>query len=120
MPSAFGEILSELVGETPGALGAVFIDVEGEAIDQFSHIPVFDILIAGAHWGIILRLVREFLARHRLGEADLLILHAELGDVIIKCIAEEYAVILALKPDAHLQSALRAMEHIAGAIRAEM
>jgi predicted regulator of Ras-like GTPase activity (Roadblock/LC7/MglB family) len=120
MPSAFGEILSELVGETPGALGAVFIDVEGEAIDQFSHIPIFDMLLVGAHWGIILRLVRELLEKHHLGAADLLILHAELGDVIIKCIEPEYAVVLALKPESHLHHALAAVDRIAEQIKVEM
>jgi len=120
MSSAFAEILAELVGQIPGALGAVFLDWEGEAVDQFSHIPLFDILLAGAHWGIVLRLVQECLDRYAWGSAELVVLNGPDTDIIIKRITGEYAVVLAMKAGHHLAHALTAVDKVTTEIRQEM
>lgn len=120
MPSLFGELLSELVGSIPGALGAVFIDWEGEAVDQFSHIPVMDILLVGAHWGVVLRLVKELLQKHRWGEPRMILLNGPDREILIKPITEDYCVVLAMRSGAHIASALEILERIAARIREEM
>ncbi len=120
MSSAFAEILSELVGQIPGALGAVFLDEEGEAVDQFSHIPLMDILLVGAHWGIVLRHVQELIGKHSWGEAQLVVLNGSETDIIIKPITAEYAVVLAMKAGHHLARALNAVDKVTADIEQEM
>lgn len=120
MHSAFAEILTELVGQIPGALGAVFLDWDGEAVDQFSHIPVMDILLVGAHWGLILRLVQNLVEKHAWGETQLVVLNGPETDIIIKPITNEYAVVLAMKAGHHLAHAITAVEKVTAAIEREM
>lgn len=120
MASAFAEILAELVGQVPGAIGAVFLDYEGEAVDQFSHIPLMDILLAGAHWGIILRHVENTVKRYAWGRTELLVLNGTQTDIIIKPITDEYAIVLAMKAGHHLAHALTAVERVTVDIEREM
>ncbi len=120
MPSAFAEILAELVGEIPGALGAVFLDWDGEAVDQFSHIPLFDILLVGAHWGIVLRHVNNLLENHAWGATQLVVLNGPKTDILIKPITEDYAIVLAMKAGHHLAHAISAMDSVTAAIEGEM
>jgi predicted regulator of Ras-like GTPase activity (Roadblock/LC7/MglB family) len=120
MPSAFAEILAELVGQIPGALGAVFLDWDGEAVDQFSHIPLFDILLVGAHWSIVLRLVHELVEKHAWGNTQLVVLNGPETDIIIKPITDDYAVVLAMKSGHHLAHAISAIDSVTGAIEREM
>jgi len=120
MSSAFAEILAELVGQVPGALGAIFLDWEGEAVDQFSHIPLFDILLAGAHWGIVLRQVEEVVVRYSWGNTELLVLNGPDTDIIIKPITREYALVLAMKSGHQLARALSAVDKVTAEIQQEM
>ena len=120
MASEFGEVLADLVGGTPGALGAVFIDWEGESVDQFGHIPEFDIRIMGAHWGIILNQVKTITERHGLGLPTSIMLSNEQSDVIIRTITEDYYVVLALKKGAHLATALKELDRAVSAIETMM
>ncbi len=120
MPSAFAEILAELVGEIPGALGAVFLDWDGEAVDQFSHIPVFDILLMAAHWGIVLRYVHELMGKHTWGETQLVVLNGPDTDILIKPITDEYAVVLTMKAGHHLAHAIDAVNKFSATIEQEM
>jgi len=113
-------MLADLVGQIPGAQGAVFLDWEGEAVDQFSHIPKFDMLLAGAHWGIVLRIVQAFHDKHSLGNTEVVILNGPETDIIIKPIDAEYSVVLAMDSGTHLASALNAIERVVSEIRAEM
>ncbi len=118
--SAFAEILAELVGQIPGALGAIFLDWDGEAVDQFSHIPVMDILLVGAHWAIVLRHVQELLEKHSWGEPELLVLNGPDTDIIIKPITSDYALVLAMKSGHQLARALSAVDKVSVEIRQEM
>ncbi|MDY0003699.1 MAG: roadblock/LC7 domain-containing protein [Polyangia bacterium] len=120
MPSLFGELLAELVGDIPGALGAVFIDWEGEAVDQFSHIPVMDILLVGAHWGVVLRQVRELLLKHGWGEPQVLLLNGQEREILIKPIAGEYCVVLAMRSGTHIATALESLNRVCAKIQREM
>ena len=61
--SAFGEILEQMVLRVPGAVGAIFADWEGEAVDQFAHIPPLDIQLVGAHWGVVFNAATQFLQK---------------------------------------------------------
>lgn len=120
MPSLFAEYLSELVGTVPGALGAVFLDWEGEAVDQFSHLPLMDILLVGAHWGVVLRMVQEVLEKHAWGEARMILLNGPDHDIVIRPITGEYCVVLAMRGGTHIATALEALDKVCDKIRTEM
>jgi predicted regulator of Ras-like GTPase activity (Roadblock/LC7/MglB family) len=120
MASEFAEILAELVGGIPGAVGAVFVDWDGEAVDQFGHIPEFDIRVFGAHWGIIVNLVKQLLSSKEYGRTQLIILSSERRDVLIQTVSSDYFVILSMKRGSHLGMAIKQLDRVSAALREEM
>jgi predicted regulator of Ras-like GTPase activity (Roadblock/LC7/MglB family) len=120
MASEFGEILAELVGGIPGAVGAVFVDWDGEAVDQFGHIPEFDIRIIGAHWGAILNLIKNLLRNKKLGAPHLIMFSSEKREVLVQSITAEYFVVLSMKRGSHLGHAIKQLEAVVRALRREM
>ena len=120
MASEFGELLAELVGTVPGAVGAVFVDWDGEAVDQFGHIPEMDIRIIGAHWGIVVNLTKQILKKNRYGKPDMIILSSEKREVIIQTVTPDYFVVLTMKRGTHLGHALKEVTRVSKAIREEM
>ena len=52
--SAFAPILRALVGRVGGALSAILVDGEGEAVDYAGVLDAFSARLAGAHWRIVL------------------------------------------------------------------
>jgi predicted regulator of Ras-like GTPase activity (Roadblock/LC7/MglB family) len=65
--TAFREQLVKIVEATPGGIGAVLIDDEGEAIDLYTTGDSFEIKLAGAHHGIILGLIEQSMDRFERG-----------------------------------------------------
>jgi len=57
----FKEVLGEIVRTTPGGIGAVLVDDEGEMIDIFTSEDNFQMKLIGAHHGIILTAVQQSL-----------------------------------------------------------
>jgi hypothetical protein len=56
--TAFKAILDRLVSATPGALGAVLVDAEGEAVDCCGRMASYDLKLIGAHFRVVLEEVR--------------------------------------------------------------
>ncbi|MCD6496901.1 MAG: hypothetical protein J7M25_01170 [Deltaproteobacteria bacterium] len=110
MASEFAEMLAALVGGVPGAVGAVFIDWEGEAVDQFGHIPEMDIKLIGAHWGVVLNLIKNMLSPQLLGNAHQIILSSDKADIIVQVVDKDYCIVLAMKESSHLGMALHQLE----------
>ena len=120
MPSDFAEVLADLVGEIPGAQAAVFLDWEGEAVDQFGHLPEFDIKLLGAHWGVVLNLIRTRVPQEVLGSPKVLLLVCRDAVVLLGVVELDYYLVLTIRPDSNLGLALRKMAVAAEAIRALM
>lgn len=57
------EPLRRLVSEVPGALGAILVDWEGEAVDQVACMDEYELKVIGAHKGVILCNMRDIVAR---------------------------------------------------------
>lgn len=55
----FNEILKELVENVPHAVGAILVDWEGEAVQEYCHCDPYDIRFVAAHKGILLSRLRE-------------------------------------------------------------
>jgi predicted regulator of Ras-like GTPase activity (Roadblock/LC7/MglB family) len=118
--SAFADILKQMVDRVPGAVGAIFADWEGEAVDQYAHIPPIEIQLVGAHWGVILSQCHQRLTRHGLGPVDELLIEGERAIILVRSVTERYFVVLAVRRDAHLATARRELLRSANTLLGEM
>jgi predicted regulator of Ras-like GTPase activity (Roadblock/LC7/MglB family) len=118
--SAFGDILEQMVRSVPGAVGAIFADWEGEAVDQFAHIPPLEIQLVGAHWGVVFNAAASFSEKVGGGTVEELWVEGESALVFVRRVTEKYYVVLATRRSAHLGTARRALERSAATLLREM
>jgi predicted regulator of Ras-like GTPase activity (Roadblock/LC7/MglB family) len=118
--SSFAEILQQMVERVPGAVGAIFADWEGEAVDQFAHIPPIEIQLVGAHWGVVWSQATERMTRHGLGAVDEMLIEGDRAIVLVRAVTRQYFVVLAVRRDTHLATARRELERGAQSILGEM
>jgi predicted regulator of Ras-like GTPase activity (Roadblock/LC7/MglB family) len=123
----FTPILRRMLDALPDALGAVFADGEGEAVDQLPDpredpeaAAVVDLRLFGAHWGVILNHVNAALRLFHYGGPIEMILHHDRLDILIHAVGDGYYVLLALRADGHLARALDELRRGAVALQAEM
>ena len=131
----FTPILRTMLSEVPEAVGAIFADWEGEAVDQFpdprraedaqtplaAHgLEAFDLRLFGAHWGVVLNHVNAALRTFHYGDPQVLMLHHDRLDVLIQSVDSHYYLLLALRPGGPVARALRELERGVVALRAEM
>src|SRR5688572_4341633 len=107
MVTPFKLILQRAVERVPGAVGAIFADWDGEAVDHFAHGLKEDMLILAAHYGVILNHVQAILHLTHFGEAEEIIFMHQKLDLIVRAVAKDYYVVLACGAGAHLATALR-------------
>jgi hypothetical protein len=67
-PSPFADILAGVSARIPGALVAVFFDVEGEAIDYHSCLDPYQTRLVAAHWVVLFESARQRLQWMKSGE----------------------------------------------------
>lgn len=120
MSSGFAPILERLVTALPGARGAIFVDWEGEAVDEFTRMDSTDLKILGAQWGIIYQQSLSVLAKLDLGALDELVLRFGADQFVIRRVTLEYNVLLALDGDANLGRALHRLRRASDELREEM
>jgi predicted regulator of Ras-like GTPase activity (Roadblock/LC7/MglB family) len=118
--TAFSAILRRVVDRVPGAIGVIFADWDGEAVDSFAPGVKDDMLILAAHYGVILHTVQSALHLSHFGEAEEIIVHHRKIDLIVRTIDRHYYVVLAVRSGSHLATALREVLAAASALRAEM
>lgn len=99
--SAFQAILARFLTRVPGALAAILVDDQGEAVDYHlgragpasPNTAVFDVRIAAAHWKIVLD---EIGTRGLLGRPDLLLVRGTSRSFYAQALADRYALIVVL------------------------
>jgi predicted regulator of Ras-like GTPase activity (Roadblock/LC7/MglB family) len=116
----FRGILQRAVERVPGAVGAIFADWDGEAVDHFSRVGKDELLIVAAHYGVILNHVQSALHLSHFGEAEEIILRHQHVDVIVRVVDRDYFVVLVMAAESHLATALRETHAAASALRVEM
>jgi predicted regulator of Ras-like GTPase activity (Roadblock/LC7/MglB family) len=114
--TGFSTILERLVEETPGAIGAAFADDEGEAVDSFGEGDRYEVLLAAAHMGVLLR---RFEASRKVSECGTIReiwITAENGQIVCRPLGHGYQVTVVLQRCAtipKLEKALdRALVHL--------
>ncbi|MFK5926992.1 MAG: roadblock/LC7 domain-containing protein [Desulfuromusa sp.] len=96
----FKSLLDRLLEDIPGALGAIIVDWEGEAVDHVARVNEYDIKVLGAHSGIILTQLRDTLIRVDNGHLDQVVIRTDHNKIMISPLTEDYLLILQLGVDA--------------------
>lgn len=113
----FRAILKELVDAVPRAVGAVLVDWEGEAVQEYCHCPPYDIRFVAAHQGVILARLRESNRSNR-GEAIAEVaVSSERQHLLIRVVNPEYSLVLQVQRPAPLASARYHAGHAVERIR---
>lgn len=122
MSTAFGDILAEVVEALPGSRGAVFVDWEGEAVDEVSAVAddVHDLRLLAAHWAITYYQAHAVLAKHGLGAPDEVVLRFERQQILLHRVTDDYLVVLSLEIDAHLGRAQNLLRQVGPRLRGAM
>ena len=90
----FQHILKTLVDRTPHAIGAILVDWEGEAVQEYCHCDPYEIRFIAAHKGIILSRLKELHNSGRVGEVEDVVITSNDGHLIIGCIDQDYSLVL--------------------------
>jgi predicted regulator of Ras-like GTPase activity (Roadblock/LC7/MglB family) len=90
----FMKILKNLVDNTPESIGAILVDWEGEAVQEYCHCDPYDIRFIAAHKGIILSRLKELHNSGRVGLIDDVVITASEGRLIIGCIDDDYSLVM--------------------------
>jgi len=90
----FKRILKDLVDLVPQAVGAIMVDWEGEAVQEYCHCDPYRIRFIAAHQEIILNRFRELHGAGQGGAIEDLVVTASDGHLIIGEIDREYSLVL--------------------------
>jgi predicted regulator of Ras-like GTPase activity (Roadblock/LC7/MglB family) len=118
--SPFARILEEVVRELPGAVGAIFVDWEGEAVDAFTHGDEIQIRLLGAHWTIIYYQLKSALEKLGMQAPAEVVLRFADQQIVIRRITDEYLAIISMADQTHLGRAMGLMRAVEGRLRQEM
>jgi predicted regulator of Ras-like GTPase activity (Roadblock/LC7/MglB family) len=92
----FINILKTLVDSTPDAVGAILVDWEGEAVQEYCHCDPYDIRFVAAHKGIILARLKELHDSGRVGAVEDVVITSTDGHLIIGCIDQDYSLVVSV------------------------
>jgi hypothetical protein len=96
----FNYLLTNLLVDVPEAVGAIFLDDEGETVDFVTrHGEPFDLKVEGAYQGIFTRLLNSAVATTGLGALELFVVEgAELATLTHLLPDGYYVVLVAHRP----------------------
>jgi predicted regulator of Ras-like GTPase activity (Roadblock/LC7/MglB family) len=119
--SSFAGILADVVHAVPGAVGAVFVDWEGEMVEQVpAGASGEELKLLGAHWAIAYYQTKTALDNQGLGAADEVLLRFEHQQILIRRVTNEYLVVLAVGRDTNLGHARYLLQLAGLRLRSEM
>lgn len=119
--NSFVPILQRLVERVPGALGAVFVDWEGEPVGGFAaELPELEMQIFGAQWGLVWMELRRVFERAAFGEPTELMVDGESSTALVRRVTDRYYVVLAVARGGALGKAQRELLRGADELLAEM
>jgi hypothetical protein len=120
----FRPILHELILSTPGAIGALFLDHEGETVQMLHDRPFeaedLDIKIMGAYQGIFLMHLRELCERTEIGQPHRFKVEFAEAKVLSCDLKDGYYLVLLVDRTANEGIAWRNLERCRGRLIAEM
>jgi len=90
----FQRILKTLVEETPQAVGAILVDWEGEAVQEWCRCDPYEMRITGAHKGIILNRLKEMQGSEQVGSIEDVVVTTSNRHLIVGCIDDDYSLVM--------------------------
>ena len=90
----FINILKTLVDCTPGSVGAILVDWEGEAVQEYCHCDPYDLRFVAAHKGIILARLKELHSSGQVGLVNDVVITTTDCHLIIGCIDDDYSLVM--------------------------
>lgn len=103
----FKEIMRNLVETIPGARGAIFVDWEGEAVDQYSlDEDIYQLKVMGAYKGVILNLINEAQKSVDSKEIKTVTVRMDRYSVILAPVKEGYYIALVMASDTMMSRAV--------------
>lgn len=120
LPSAFCSILQRLVASSPGALGAVLSDDEGETVDYFSEgLDPEELKLAAAYMGILVTRLAGSSAKVGGGRLHDAMLRGRRSQFVARLLGPGYHVTVALDPAAVLPKLFTALDQATAELRVE-
>jgi predicted regulator of Ras-like GTPase activity (Roadblock/LC7/MglB family) len=91
----FNYLLTNLLVDVPNAVGAIFVDPEGEAVDWVTrHTDPFDLKVEGAYHSIFIRRLAELAVRIEAGQVSSYILEGSTLTTLTHALPDGYYVVL--------------------------
>jgi predicted regulator of Ras-like GTPase activity (Roadblock/LC7/MglB family) len=113
--------LKTLVAQVPGAVGAVLIDTEGEAITYFSPADETErVRLIGAYHRIWLSDCLALAEQMRLGQLAQMIHRYETGIVLVQALKDNHALVLIGEPEMFVGQGLMFMAQAGEAINEDL
>jgi len=103
----FHQILEKVVLETAGAVGAIFLDREGEEIAHYTTLSGDEMKLIGAHYGIAWLEMETMVSRHLAASAAEAILVAEKGICLMRPVEKDYMILLIVNSSGGIGQARR-------------
>lgn len=116
----FQSILKELVERTPESIGAILVDWEGEAVQEFCHCDPYDIRFLAAHQGIILSRLKEIPDEVHGGQVEDIVITAADNHLIIGTIDQEYALVMSVGRNGPVSLALHHFRNAIARLKKEI
>lgn len=116
----FNQILKKAVVETQGAVGAIFLDREGEEIAHYTTLPGEEMKLMGAHYGIVWLEMAEIAHRRLDSPAAEAIFVTEKGICLMRPVQKEYMILLLVRPSEGIGQARRWLGWAAAEIQREI
>jgi len=91
----FHTILKDLVDTVPHAVGAILVDWEGEAVQEYCHCESYNMRFVAAHKGIVLARLREtHTTTSQEGEIEDVVVTSESQILLIGSVDPDYSLVL--------------------------
>lgn len=117
---SFKMMLDQLLADVPGSVGAILVDWEGEAVDQVAVADEEHLKLLGAHYGIVLNLMREQMTGLGVASPEQVIVRRRTGTTLMIPLNDEYLLILQLNKTALVARAVEKMRRCAQVLREEI
>lgn len=96
---AMKEDLSQLMANVPGALGAILVDWEGEAVDHVAGMDDYELKVLGAYNGAILMNLRAIVDRFKDDELEELVVSTAEMQMVVRLVTRDYFLVFTCRKD---------------------
>ena len=117
----FNYLLTNLLVDVPQAVGAIFVDPEGEAVEWVTrHDDPFDLKVEGAYHGIFMRQLEQLTANVDAGAIDSFMIEGSRLATLTQALPRGYYVVLVVDRSGSRAHALHRLRRAAEVIAEEI